>query len=153
MKSLLLAVLAATLSACSFWSSPPHSEYYIVFFDPAGATLSPEGRAALAKAARDAKGGEPRAVAVKGYLSADGNAHELSAQRMQVVEQGLLDGGVPKALVQLTPETTDPASFGRLGNGVVVQVERGEGPAPNNPEGEASSQPEVAAPSQPESTD
>ncbi len=152
MRSLLLALVAVALAAC--WSSgPPHSEYYVVFFDAAGATLLPEGRAALQRAVRDAKSGDPRAVTVKGYLVDDGPSRQVAEQRMQAVEQVLLDAGLAKDLVKRAPEKTDPATFARLGDGVVVQIERGEvlpSPPPQSetPITEPSTEPPPPAPSE-----
>jgi hypothetical protein len=125
MRSLLLALVAAVMVACGSYG-PPHSEYFVIFFDSAGATLLPEGRAAMARALRDAKSGSPRVVTVKGYVTDDDQARQVGEQRMRVVEQALLDGGLSKDIVKLAPEVTDAGKFARLGDGVVVQVERGE---------------------------
>jgi hypothetical protein len=125
MRSLLFALVALVLAAC--WSSgPPHSDYFVVFFDAAGATLLPEGRAALQRAVRDAKSGDPRVVTVKGYLVDDGPSRQVAEQRMQAVVDVLLEAGLNKDLVKLVPEKTDSTTFARLGDGVVVQIERGE---------------------------
>ena len=143
MRSLILALVALALAACGS-SGPPHSEYYVIFFDSAGATLLPQGSAAIARAVRDAKSGSPRAVTVKGYLTDDEQARQVAEQRMQVVEQALLDGGLAKDLVKLAPETTDAATFARLGDGVVVQIERGEAEPEPEPAPETESAPPPA---------
>jgi hypothetical protein len=121
----LAAFLLLTLSACGS-SGPPHSDYYVVTFDPARADLLPAGRAALSYATRDADRGAPRAVAVKGYVNVDGSSRELSEQRMKVVADALVEAGVPRDIIQLTPQPTPAVDFARLGNGVVVQIERGD---------------------------
>jgi hypothetical protein len=125
MKARLATLLLLTLSACGS-SGPPHSDYYVVTFEPARAELPPAGRTALSYATRDADRGAPRAVAVKGYLNADGSARELSEQRMKVVADALVEAGVPRDIIKFVPQPTPPADFARLGNGVVVQVERGD---------------------------
>jgi hypothetical protein len=125
MKRRLATLLLLTLSACGS-SGSPHSDYYVVAFDPARADLPPAGRAALSYAARDADRGAPRAVAVKGYVNVNGSGRELSEQRMKVVADALVEAGVPRGIIQLTPQPTPPADFARLGNGVVVQIERGD---------------------------
>jgi hypothetical protein len=124
MRCLLIALLGAFLVGCSS-SEPPHSTYYIVSFEPSGATLLPEGRAALERAIRDAAEGKPSSVMVKAYVAADGSGRELSEQRGNIVEQALIDGGVPKGLVRVAPAKTDANSLARLGDGLVVQIERG----------------------------
>jgi hypothetical protein len=143
MRSFLLALVIAAMVACSSYG-PPHSDYYVIFFDSAGATLLPEGRAAMARAVRDAKSGSPRAVTIKGYLTDDGQTRQIAEQRMQVVEQALLAGGLAKDLVKLAPEKTDPATFARLGDGVVVQVERGAAEPEPEPAPEAEPAPPPA---------
>jgi hypothetical protein len=124
MKARLAILLLLILSACGS-SRSPYSDYYVVSFDPAGAELPPAGRAALSYAARDADRGAPRAVAVKGYVSVDGSGRELSEQRMKVVAEALVEAGVPRSIIHLTPQPTPTTEFTRLGNGVVVQIERG----------------------------
>ncbi|MBV8650572.1 MAG: hypothetical protein JO255_03835 [Alphaproteobacteria bacterium] len=126
MRSLLLAIVAMALAAC--WSSaePPHSEYYVVFFDAAGSTLLPEGRSAIQRAVRDAKSGAPRAVTIKGYVDDDDASRHVAERRMQAVEEALIEAGLKKDLVKMAPEKTDPKTFAQLGDGVVVQIARGE---------------------------
>jgi hypothetical protein len=126
MRSLLLAVVAMALAACWSSSEPPHSEYYVVFFDSAGATLLPEGRTAIQRAVRDAKSGAPRAVTIKGYVDDDEASRQVAERRMQAVEDALLEAGLKKDLVKLTPEKTDAKTFAQLGDGVVVQIARGD---------------------------
>jgi len=129
MKVGLVVLLLLTLSACGS-SGPPHSDYYVVTFDPAGGDLPPAGRSALSYAARDADRGAPRAVVVKGYVNADGSGRELSEQRMKVVADALVEAGVTRGIIKLVPQPIPAADFARLGNGVVVQVERGDPVAP-----------------------
>jgi hypothetical protein len=125
MNARLAVLLMLTLSACGS-SGSPYSDYYVVSFDPARAELPPAGRAALSYATRDADRGAPRAVAVKGYVSVDGSGRELSEQRMKVVADALVEAGVPRSIIHLTPQPTPATEFARLGNGVVVQIERGD---------------------------
>ncbi len=124
MRALLLALLMSGVAACSSWELP-HSSYYVVFFDAANATLLPEGRGALAQAVGDAREGEPTEVIVKGYVGADGSGSGLADQRMQTVEQALLQGGVAKARLRLAPTPVAPGNLARLASGIVVQVQRG----------------------------
>jgi hypothetical protein len=123
-----VAIMLA-VAGCSS-AEPPHSDYFLVFFEPTDAGLLPEGKAALARAVHEAGRGNPREIAIKGYVRADGNERDLSEQRMQVVEQTLIAGGLSGKIMRRTPETVDPQAFGRLGNGVVVQIERGAAPKP-----------------------
>jgi hypothetical protein len=126
MKISLVAALLILLSACSF-SGPPHSDYYVVTFDAGRAELPPGGRLALSYAASDADRGAPRAVAIKAYVRADGSERALSEQRMKVVADALVEAGVARSIIQLTPQpAADDAEFARLGDGVIVQIERGE---------------------------
>ncbi|HZS81953.1 MAG TPA: OmpA family protein [Stellaceae bacterium] len=129
----MLAALVLANAGCGS-AEPPHSEYFVVFFQPSSAQLLPEGRLALDEAIRDAKRGEPREISVKGYVRADGGERELSEQRMRVVEEALTAGGLSTRIVRLAPETVDAQSFARLGNGVVVQVARGALPQPATPQ-------------------
>jgi hypothetical protein len=129
MRALLLVLLMSMVAACSS-SEPPHSAYYVVFFDPASAALLPEGRGALAQAVTDARDGEPTEIIVKGYVGADGSGSGLAEQRMQTVEQALLDGGVAKARLRLAPTPVAPGNLARLASGIVVQVQRGVAPPP-----------------------
>jgi ribosomal protein S12 methylthiotransferase accessory factor YcaO len=133
MRSFLIAFVVALLVGCSS-SEPPQSAYYIVSFEPSGATLLPEGHAALERAIREAGQGKPSSVIVKAYVAADDSGRELSEQRVHVVEQALVDGGVPKRLVRVVLAKTDAADLARLGDGFVVQVERGNA-GPRNPVG------------------
>ncbi len=129
MKFRLAVLLLLSLSACGS-SGPPHSDYYVVTFDPASGDLPPAGRTALSYATRDADRGAPRAVVVKGYVNADGSGRELSEQRMKVVADALVEAGVTRRIIQLQAQPTPAADFARLGNGVVVQIERGDPVAP-----------------------
>src|SRR5260370_36706939 len=124
MNARLAVLLLLTLSACGR-SGSPYSAYYVVSFDPARAELPPAGRAALSYATRDADRGAPRAVAVKGYVSVDGSGRELSEQRMKVVADALVEAGVPRSIIHLTPQPTPATEFARLGNGVVLPNARG----------------------------
>ena len=135
MRALLIAALTAAMVACSF-SESPHSAYYVVFFDPAGTALLPEGNRALARAVEDARSDEPTEIVVKGYVGTDGSGRALAEQRMAAVEQGLLSGGVDKARLHLAPEAVGPANLARLASGVVVQIQRGVAtpPEPAKPE-------------------
>jgi hypothetical protein len=133
MRSLLLVLLLPLVASC--WSSePPHSAYYVVSFGATDAILEPAARAVIDRAVRDVKGNKPRVVALMGYVGADGSGQDLCNQRLQVVEEELISGGVVASLLQLKPTTTDKATFDRLGNGVVVQIERGAIPAEKAPE-------------------
>jgi isocitrate dehydrogenase len=69
-------------------------------------------------------------VVVKGYVNADGSGRELSEQRMKVVADALVEAGVTRRIIQLHAQQTPAADFTRLGNGVVVQIERGDPVAP-----------------------
>lgn len=124
--------LALLIAGCSS-AEPPHSDYFVVFFPAGSAVPLPEGRAALARAGEDAHRGSPHAVLVTGYLSADGNDRELSQQRMQEVAQMLAHDGVPAGTIHVAPETVPQATFARLGNGVIVQIERGTVPQAEKP--------------------
>src|SRR5471032_2463898 len=124
MKITLVAVLLLFLSACVD-SGPPHSEYYVVTFASGRAELPPDGRRALSYATRDADRGAPRTVAVKAYVRADGSERALGEERMKVVADALVEAGVARNIIRLAPQpAADDAEFARLGNGVVVQVER-----------------------------
>jgi hypothetical protein len=135
MKSFIAAALLLVLSGC-WWggSEPPHSDYYVVTFATGRAELPPDGRRALSYATRDADRGAPRAVVVKAYLRADGSERELCEQRLKVVADALVQAGVPRNIIRLVPQPAiDDAEFARLGNGVVVQIERGEKVTPPPP--------------------
>jgi hypothetical protein len=128
MKIFTVVALLLLLSGC-WWGSPvtPHSDYYVVTFATGRAELPPDGRRALSYATRDADRGAPRAVAVKAYLRADGSERELCEQRLKVVADALVEAGVARNIIRLVPQPAiDDAEFARLGNGVVVQIERGE---------------------------
>jgi hypothetical protein len=128
MKACFLAVLVAILAACA--DGPPHSDYYVVFFDPTGTTLLPEGRSTLLRAARDARGGDPTEIVVRGYVGTDGSGQALADARMQAVEEGLIAGGVDKARLHRAPESVTTSSLAQLGSGIVVQIQRGIAVAP-----------------------
>jgi hypothetical protein len=135
MKIFIVAALLLLLSGC-WWgnSEPPHSDYYVVTFAAGRADLPPDGRRALSYATRDADRGAPRAVAVKAYLRADGSERELCNQRLNVVADALVQAGVPRNIIKLVPQPAiDDSEFARLGNGVVVQIERGEAVTPPPP--------------------
>jgi hypothetical protein len=129
MKFRLAVLLLLTLSACGS-SGPPHSDYYVVTFDPASGDLPPAGRSALSYATRDADRGAPRAVMVKGYVNVDGGGREIAEQRMKVVADALVEAGVARRIIQFVRQPTPTADLARLGNGVVVQIERGDPVAP-----------------------
>ena len=133
MKSYLTALLLLALSACGT-SESPHSDYFVVSFEPARSELPASGRAALSYATRDADRGTPREVTIKTYSPAVGDGQDLSAQRMKVIADALVEGGVPRNIIRLAPQPAAPDEFARLGNGVVVQIERGEPIAPAQPE-------------------
>ncbi len=137
MKIFTVAALLLLLSGCWWGSSvTPHSDYYVVTFATGRAELPPDGRRALSYATRDADRGAPRAVAVKAYLRADGSERELCEQRLKVVADALVEAGVARNIIRLVPQPAiDDAEFARLGNGVVVQVERGEKVTPPPPVG------------------
>src|SRR4051794_14398116 len=132
MKSFIVAALLLLLSGCWGGSSePPHSHHYVVTSATGPAELPPDGKRALSYATRDADRGAPRAVAVKAYLRADGSDRELCDQRLKVVADALVQAGVPRDIIRLVPQpAVDDAEFARLGNGVVVQIERGEAVTP-----------------------
>jgi hypothetical protein len=135
MKIFIVAALLLLLSGCWWGSSvTPHSEYYVVTFASGRAELPPDGRRALSNATRDADRGAPRAVAIKAYLRADGSERALCDQRMKVVADALVQAGVARNIIRLVPQPAiDDAEFARLGNGLVVQIERGEPVAPPPP--------------------
>ncbi|HEX3499945.1 MAG TPA: hypothetical protein VHT04_11555 [Stellaceae bacterium] len=127
MKFFLVAGLLLLLSACGGGSGLPHSDYYVVTFASGRAELPPDGRRALSNATRDADRGVPRAVAIKAYLRADGSERDLCDQRMKVIADALVQAGVARNIIRIVPQPAiDDAEFARLGNGVVVQIERGE---------------------------
>jgi hypothetical protein len=133
MKTSLVAVLLLLLSACGD-RGPPHSDYYVVTFESGLAELPPDGRRALSYATHDADRGTPRAVAIKAYVRADASERALSEQRMKVVADALVEAGVTRDIIRFVPQTAvDDAEFARLGNGVVVQIERGEPVTPLPP--------------------
>src|SRR6185437_3806161 len=132
MRTYLAALLLLALSACGV-SETPHSDYFVVAFESGRSELPPAGRAALSYATRDADRGAPRAVAVKAYVRADATNHELAEQRMKVIADALVQAGVARNIIQLVPQPADPDEFTRLGNGVVVQIERGEAVVPPPP--------------------
>jgi major membrane immunogen (membrane-anchored lipoprotein) len=130
MKPALVAALLLLLSACSDWG-PPHSDYFVVTFAAGRAELPPDGRQALSYATRDADRGAPRAVVVKAYVRADGSERALAEQRMKVIADALVEAGVARNIIRVVPQpAVDDAEFARLGNGAVVQIERGEPAAP-----------------------
>jgi hypothetical protein len=135
MKTFTVAALLLLLSGCWWGSSEtPHSDYFVVTFATGRAELPPDGRRALSYATRDADRGGPRAVVVKAYLRADGSERELCDQRLKVVADALVQAGVPRNIIKLVPQqAVDDAEFARLGNGVVIQVERGEPVTPPPP--------------------
>lgn len=134
MKIFLVAVFLLVLSACWGGSGPPHSDYYVIAFASGRAELPPDGRRALSYATRDADRGAPRAIVVKAYLRADGSERELCDQRLNVVADALVQAGVARNIIRLVPQpAVDDAEFARLGNGVVVQIERGEPVTPPPP--------------------
>jgi hypothetical protein len=131
MRALLISAFLLLLSACWGGSQTPHSDYFVVTFATGRAELPPDGRRALSYATKDADRGAPRAVAVKAYLRADGSERELCDQRMKVVADALVQAGVARNIIRLVPQpAVDDAEFARLGNGVVVQIERGEAVTP-----------------------
>lgn len=132
MKTYLAALLLLALSACA-GSGTPHSDYFVISFEPARSELPPAGRAALSYATRDADRGAPRAIAIKAYVRSDDTNHDLAEQRMKVIADALVEAGVARNIIQLVPQPADPNEFARLGNGVVVQIERGEPVAPPPP--------------------
>jgi hypothetical protein len=132
MRTYLAALLLLALSACGV-SETPHSDYFVVAFESGRSELPPAGRAALSYATRDADRGAPRAVAVKAYVRADDTNHELAEQRMKVIADALVQAGVARNIIQLVAQPADPDEFTRLGNGVVVQIERGEAVVPPPP--------------------
>jgi hypothetical protein len=133
MKTALVAALLLLLAACSDWG-PPHSDYFVVTFASGRAELPPDGHQALSYAMRDADRGTPRAVVIKAYIRADGSERTLAEQRMNVVADALVEAGVVRNIIRLTPQkAADDAEFSRLGNGVVVQIERGEPVTPPSP--------------------
>jgi hypothetical protein len=132
MKAYLAALLLLTLSACGA-SEAPHSDYFVVAFEPAHSELPPAGRAALSYATRDADRGAPRAVAIRAYVRADDTNRELAEQRMKVIADALVEAGVARNIIRLVPQPADPDEYTRLGNGVVVQIERGEAVVPPPP--------------------
>ena len=134
MRSLLCVLLLLVLASCS--SEPPHSAYYVVSFAPGQADLGPAAKAVIDRAARDATGDQPRAVVLKAYVGADSSGRALCDQRLQVVQQALIGGGAPASLIHATPTPTDAVTFERLGNGVVIQLERGELPPERPPASE-----------------
>jgi hypothetical protein len=134
MKIFLVAAFLLLLSACWGSSGPPHSDYYVVTFASGRAELPPDGRRALSNATRDADRGAPRAVAIKAYLRTDGSERELCDQRMKVVADALVQAGVARNIIRVVPQPAiDDAEFARLGNGLVVQIERGEPVTPPPP--------------------
>jgi hypothetical protein len=134
MKIFFVAAFLLLLAACWGGSGPPHSDYYVVTFGSGRAELPPDGRRALSNATRDADRGAPRAVAIKAYLRADGGERELCDQRMKVVADALVQAGVARNIIRLVPQPAiDEAEFARLGNGLVVQIERGEPVTPLSP--------------------
>src|SRR5260221_3347102 len=137
MKIFTVVALLLLLSGCWWGSSvTPHSDYYVVTFATGRAELPPDGRRALSYATRDADRGAPRAVAVKAYLRADGSERELCEQRLKVVADALVQAGVARNIIRLVPQPAmDDAEVARLGNGVVVQVERGGKATPPPPVG------------------
>ena len=133
MKACLVAALLLLLSACG-GSQSPHSDYYVVTFDSGRAELPPAGRRALSYATRDADRGAPRAVAIKAYVRADGSERALCDQRMKVIADALVEVGVARNIIRLAPQpAADDGEFARLGSGVVIQIERGEGVIPPPP--------------------
>src|SRR5437868_5530226 len=113
MKVRFAVLLLLMLAACGS-SGPPHSDYYVVTFDPANGDLPPAGRTALSYATRDADSGAPRTVVVKGYVDADGSGRELSEQRMKVVADALVEAGVARRVIQLQTQPTPAADSAPL---------------------------------------
>src|SRR5712692_1773155 len=108
MRARLAALLLLALSACGS-AGPPHSDYYVVTFNPGSAELPPAGRTALSFATRDADRGAPRAIVIKTSVKGDGSDRELSEQRMKVVADALVEAGVPRDIIQLMPQVTAAA--------------------------------------------
>ncbi len=45
---------------------------------------------------------------------------------MKVVADALVEAGVARSIIRLTPQSIPAEDYARLGNAVVVQIERGE---------------------------
>ncbi len=126
MKPRLVALLLLALSACGGGGGGrPYSDYYVVTFEPGRSELPAAGRTALSYATRDADRGSPRTVAIKGYVRADHGESELSEQRMKVIADALVEAGIARSIIRLTPKAIPADDYARLGNAVVVQIERG----------------------------
>jgi hypothetical protein len=131
MKRHLVAILLLALSSCGGdGSGHLHSDYYVVSFEPGRSELPAAGHTVLSYATRDVDRGSPRAVTIKGYVPADRNLSELSEQRMKVVADALIEAGVARSIIRLTPQSIPAEDFARLGNAVVIRIERGEPTAP-----------------------
>src|SRR5215469_4520291 len=133
MRALLFLFLLSAIVGCSS-PEPPRSSYFLVFFQPGSADLLPEGRAALARASRDAARGSPREVVIHSYHHTDGAEQELNEQRLDEVAKALTTSGIPAELLRRVPTEVDAATYAQFGNSVYVQVLRGEAPKPPEPE-------------------
>ncbi|HEY0526313.1 MAG TPA: hypothetical protein VGD08_23160 [Stellaceae bacterium] len=114
--ALLLLTLAA-LSACSSNRGPPHSDYAVIQFEKGSATLTAEGRAAIAHAAHEAKAQHPTAIRLRGDMNGDGAS--IARARVEAVQAALRAAGVPDAVIE-TSEAADRR--GVATEDVVVQL-------------------------------
>jgi hypothetical protein len=125
MRLWLVPFLVALAAACSS-SGPPHSAYYVVPFQRDAAAVGTQGRVVIAQALEDIKGDQPAAIVLKCYVGPEQEGKDLSEARLRAVDEALVGGGVAANLIRSAAATTDAATYERLGNGVVVQIERGD---------------------------
>jgi hypothetical protein len=107
----------AVVVACSSRTEPPHSDYAVIQFERGAATLTAEGRAAIAHAAREARTKHLTAIRLRGDVNGDNES--IARARLEAVHAALRAAGVPDAAI----ETSEAAN--RLGvptEDVVVQL-------------------------------
>ena len=97
-RALLALIPVLAIAACA----PKAGGAYDIFFTDESATLTPDARALVAKAASEAKNWGAKSISVDGFAGKAGprNTHEaLSAKRAEAVAAALVADGVPPTLI------------------------------------------------------
>jgi hypothetical protein len=109
MRRIVVTIGLVGLAGCSLMRSltgPPAA--YPVFFDDKAILLTHDGRAIVDQAAADAKGHPERTVEISGpsTKTATGYDPALAEARIHLVEQTLIDDGIPKERLMRAAEPT-----------------------------------------------
>ncbi len=97
-RALLALIPVLAIAACAPKAGGP----YDIFFKDESATLTPDARALIAKAASEAKNWGAKSINVDGFAGKDGarDAHEaLSVKRAEAVAAELVANGVSPDLI------------------------------------------------------